>query len=860
MKHPTPKRPLAAKMAALFAALAAFATTSQAQSVQQLTNGLVDYYPLNTVFASVTTNQGIVSTNYTTPDFVSRRDMTLYRMNAANIVSDTHPGIESADQVFNMNQSGGNATFIYYQTTGQNPLGLSGGAGGSGGDFLPFINERGATMNYWFKGTNTTGNEYRVMAETDNGGGDNNSFFSISDTGTVPARFFFRGDSGGSDLNGNPCYDLEDGTYELPNPYYAWQQPNEYSTSNYFDNNWHMLTVTIDTNGDVHLFIDGSPDPGTAGTSPAGPANTDNEGNQSISPPIYVTNFYYTTNNYPLVNPATNNPPPNGYVSWVLPHLAKTGVTVFGGYLRNGSYAAGMPGNMSDIGFWDRVLATNEIQFLATNGLNTNGVFALPLNTNAIVASLTADFGEVGRNHGVTLHWSVTGASSSPGGVVITGIGDVSANPVGSTTVTLGNNASYTFTMTAHNGIVANVVKSVSVITLAGVASDWNLIQRFDGLFANTTAGLNGNGWIGLSGDYAGTLDRFNVVTVNGNKVILPKSGYAPDSGSPVGWDTPGAVTYGFLNGLTIPPYQENTLFFRFSVTEPTPVPYVLGSYTSIYSGLDFALGVTDFGFATGPQAGTQPPGGGGTYGPGLHILQSDSTGDYQPQAWDLTANDYSGPTSTVTNTYDYLTAANGNPNGLQTNVTYYCWLDISNNNTSQIISGGTTNTQNEPLYSLWIEPQGASSRTLLFSNFSGDRSYSTAGQNSDNPTPYLNKVYVSVASENILNSDNGAFFATNNMILVDDFYLSTNGFDGTIPRLLNLNSIVRNPANAVIQWESLGSMFQTNTYSVQRTLSLNPASWVILTNGLPSGGDFTSFTDTTVGNAQTAFYRVTWP
>lgn len=149
---------------------------------------------------------------------------------------------------------------------------------------------------------------------------------------------------------------------------------------------------------------------------------------------------------------------------------------------------------------------------------------------------------------------------------------------------------------------------------------------------------------------------------------------------------------------------------------------------------------------------------------------------------------------------------------------------------------------------------QGDPSRTQLFSNFGGDRNYADASA-----TPYLNKVFVSVATENILASDNGAFFETNNMILLDDFYLSANGYDSTIPRLFNLTSIVRNPTNAVIQWESLGSMFQINTYSVQRTLSLSPASWVTLTNGLPSGGDFTSFTDSTVGG-NTAFYRISWP
>jgi hypothetical protein len=42
--------------------------------------------------------------------------------------------------------------------------------------------------------------------------------------------------------------------------------------------------------------------------------------------------------------------------------------------------------------------------------------------------------------------------------------------------------------------------------------------------------------------------------------------------------------------------------------------------------------------------------------------------------------------------------------------------------------------------------------------------------------------------------------------------------------------------------------------------LNLTDPVWTTLTNGLPSGGDFTSYTDKTVGSAPTAFYQITWP
>jgi len=97
-------------------------------------------------------------------------------------------------------------------------------------------------------------------------------------------------------------------------------------------------------------------------------------------------------------------------------------------------------------------------------------------------------------------------------------------------------------------------------------------------------------------------------------------------------------------------------------------------------------------------------------------------------------------------------------------------------------------------------------------------------------------------------------------MIVLDDFYLSTNGYDHTIPRLFQIASIARGSTNATINWYSLGSLFQTNTYSVQRKFNLTDTFWTTLTNGLPSGGDFTSYTDNTLGSSPTAFYRMTWP
>jgi hypothetical protein len=856
MKTTTRQKPLAVVLTALIAAQAAFVmNTGQAQTFQSVTNGLVDYYPLNQVLAG-----------NVTPDLVSRRDMSLVNMTAANIVAASHAGINSSNAAINFTQSGG-VTLIQYRTTGQNPFDGS-------GDFLPFINQRGATMNFWVKSTNNlTGNEYRIMAECAQDG-QSSPFFSIStksgsSLGTN-ASFFFRDGNyitPSDPYGGLYTYLCSDGTYQLPSPQgtgYWWNQGSNDTTNNVFDGTWHMFTMELNTNGDMYVYVDGIYD---QGDQLGGPWK-DYEGNLTVCPSIWTTNTWYNTNTYPsgVAAGMTNGQPGfpgSGYVHWLMPDLNNSGMTTFGGFNRNGGLG-GSPANtlMSDIGFWNRMLSPAEITFVMTNGLNGIGI-----NTNIIIIN-SFSFGqpEAGQGGTVNLSWNVTGASGNPGGLVISGIGDVTyLGASGSTNITLPANQTYSFTLTAHNGIVADKQATTTIKVLQGVRTSWNLIQRFDGVFANTTSGVNGNDWTSLGSIYSGKLDVNNVVTVNGNEALSPRSGYRPDSGANVGFDSTGTISYGALNNMTIPPYQQNTLFFRFSLTTP---PSVSNGGTPLSSGLDLAIGLTDFGFATGPLGGTQPAGTGGAVGPGIHISTQDPTLAYLPGTpFDLQAANY---TNSATGNgyaagYDYLTdAVNGTTNGLMTNVNYYCWLDVSNDNTHAVTDGSTfTNTVQEARFAFWIQAQGASSRTLLFSNFYGNRDYSQYGINSDFPTPYLNKVFMSVAAEAVQNGDAGAFFGTNtvNTVLVDDFYLSTNGYNGTIPRLFNLNAISRAAnGNVTISWESLGSLFQTNTYSVQRKLNINDPSWTTLITGLPSGGDFTSYTDSTAGANNHAFYRITWP
>jgi hypothetical protein len=425
-------------------------------TLEQITNGLVDFYPLDSIYGM------------TTLDLVDRRDMTLVNMTSNNIVPANHPGIGGGSNCFDFNQSGG-PTLIFYHTTGQNPLDGS-------GDFLPFINQRGATMNFWVKATLTNvSSEVRVMGECANDG-DNQPFFSISarQNDNYEANYFLRDDFAGfaTDPNGIQCMQLDDSTYQLPCVGYYYNQGTNNTSTNHpvLDGNWHMLTTTIDTNGDFHVFVDGVYDPGLQNGGPF----TDHEGNLAVGPPLPVTNVYYTTNLYPLVNPPSSNPPPNGYVRWMM-KLNETADTTFGGYIRNGSQTGGLPEEISDIAFWNRVLSQDEIMFVMTNGI-PDCVSINCSQCHPSITSFSATPSTVHPGESVTLQWQIQAVTSEPivSLLLSPAIGEVTnatdyITGNGSTNLPVFTNTTFSLTLTNLNNcgyLQAEFPASASVIVV----------------------------------------------------------------------------------------------------------------------------------------------------------------------------------------------------------------------------------------------------------------------------------------------------------------------------------------------------------------------------------------------------------
>jgi hypothetical protein len=828
-------------MAAVVAALAAFVNTGQAQvTLSQVTNGLVSWYPLD----FVVTNGATISTF----DYVSARDMTLFNLNGTHVIASTRPSGDptTVSNCLNFDQqaSGVGNTIMYYQSKGQGGLPLN---GSGSGDFLPFCNQINATMSFWIKCTANTGvnayNDKRFFGEADDGNGVNAPLFlfGTSSGGGLPtdrqAHFLFR-----QDTSGSPTTSMVDGTFQTPNFNILWGQGGSFTSNSLLDGNWHLYTMTIDSNRVIDIFIDGVRDPG-----PPGPTFTDLYGNPTYGPAVPMTNEFYTTNIYPAAG--VSNPPPNGFVRWVFNGMFTKGVTAFGGFRRNGGNTGGFPMLYDDIGFWNRRLTLEEIEFVYTNGIKD-----IPIVRPLSINSFAADFPQIGLGDSVRLSWNLTGANTNAGGIVISGVGDVSGmGQVGSTNVTL-TGSQQTFTMIAQ-GLGGPKTNSVTVTTFAGVSSQWHLVERLDGTYANTEGGINTNNWISAGSDFSGSFDKWNVQTITNsggeNKVLTPRTGYNPNVNAASGFESRGALAYARLGGLTMSPGQSNTLFFRFSLRETET--YSPG----VFSDIDFGIGLSDYNFI-GPSAGLGFYGGtGGGLGPYMSILRATT---FAGGPFDLFAPDTADASDTNT-AAQFSYVASVDPNGLQTNVNYMVWMDVINRNTHAEPDGlGGTNTVQQALYSVWLQRQGDPNRVLLFTNFHGNRNYVGFNPVNDTPVPFLDRVFLNIGSESLAGGAAGSYITTN-MIAVDDIYMSKTGFASTVPRLFDLTSIVRGPTSVTITWNSLGSLHGTNTYSVQRKLgSLNDPTWTTVAAGLPSGGATTTYIDSSVGANDAAFYRIVWP
>ena len=116
--------------------------------------------------------------------------------------------------------------------------------------------------------------------------------------------------------------------------------------------------------------------------------------------------------------------------------------------------------------------------------------------------------------------------------------------------------------------------------------------------------------------------------------------------------------------------------------------------------------------------------------------------------------------------------------------------------------------------------------------------------------------VTVYVGANAILTGGNGSTSSNN---IVRTWY---DGISYAPVKPFEIQNVAVSPdgSSATITWNSPSPQYSLTipSYTVQKRNSLTDAGWITLTNGMPSAGYTTSFTDSTASS--TAFYRVTWP
>jgi hypothetical protein len=195
--------------------------------------------------------------------------------------------------------------------------------------------------------------------------------------------------------------------------------------------------------------------------------------------------------------------------------------------------------------------------------------------------------------------------------------------------------------------------------------------------------------------------------------------------------------------------------------------------------------------------------------------------------------------------------AFNPMPDVIEPGKVYNVWIDVENR--SFDIVGGVQNGGDR--FSVHLAEEGTPTRTTLFADFVADRDGVTID-------PVLgaagtNLVFVFLSA---LDAGQGV-----NQVLFDDIYLSSNGFNSTVPvparsfrvPIRMSNGMFDASSNFSLSWNSLPG----KTYTVNVKIGLGPNdAWVPIEVGYPAGGatgDTVTYLDTGAAFQPRAFYQI---
>jgi len=471
---------------------------------------------------------------------------------------------------------------------------------------------------------------------------------------------------------------------------------------------------------------------------------------------------------------------------------------------------------IDDVAVWKRPLSQAEIDEVRITGVPKAFRRKLPLQ----IRTFAADRPAVVQGDTVVLNWEASADASLTLSPPLTDVTGQSAFGVGSTSVTV--NATTTYTLTASRG-PDTTNKQTTVNAVTGVAPGWRLVDHFDVLRPGHIAG-QGN-WQNALSSISGPHRPANVIQALDGSQFLSLDGNTILAGNA-------------LNSLAIPEGRSNTLFFRFYISPNVDLPL---PDTGTIPLIDINLGLTEKGLRDVQDFR------GGNNGPSIRISRQGGPIDLRSPNGVGAAN----------GTYSYVGDTVNNPTGagLEPGKIYNVWMDVENR-PFDVVAG----VQNGgDLYSIYLQKEGEPARINLFQGYRADRDAVTCDAVLGCPIPPLTHLFI-CASDQV--TPQGT-----NLVRFDDFFLSTDGYNPTVPLPpsslqdpLRIVHAVFNGFEIVLTWNATVGQ----TYTVQKRTSLSSGDWETVVADYPPGGatgpavSYSEFMDSAVDSA--AFFRITSP
>jgi hypothetical protein len=820
---------------------AAFAVfTPQSKALNSLTNGLVAYWPMDSILSGVLTPD-LGPNAFDLLPYKSASGPTSFGTNIVVAVgAGPHTGAGAQNGTNALSFTAANGTLLAYINSSPFPI-----SPGPNGTLPPQINAN-YTISFWVKaasGAPNTAN--RIYGDCDMTGG--NGFWDIANDpgGTAQIDHFVRQST--TTNNGVGYGNFSGGTHTVT------------TNAPIFDNTWHNLTIVhqVITNMfrpviDPTQFLPSGIDPTTHTpyggqvafywTSVALDNQSPNWQNQvntnqnylvqeatnidgpwttiatvtSVGGGVYgdgTQTSYFDSNatNYPnafyrVVQPEYrvavqtiymdstqvdqtmgSEPLVNGGANFLAPygpwHINSTS---FGGYIRGSGPGGFTTALISDAAVWDRALSANEISNYMKDGItNASSIVVPPFVT------LAGQFPSVANGDRLQLNWQ---GSKPPATLTLTpGVGDVTAIStlgIGNTNVVVTSNTVYQIVAT-KSGL--SVTSSVPVNCVSNVAANWHYLDSFSYL---SDGPINGQGgWLnppnGVTTFNQNTLQVLTA-TSDGNKLVS-FDGYIPGTSGNGGIAGRALKNYSSVLNTT------NTLFFRFYID---PSINTTDPNTGVIPDVDLDVGITDQGirdvvdlaYTAGCSVRLYRVGGAG--GP-IDLQAVDGTAVMQTAGLSSSLPSFAAGTSPANYSYiadtNYATGSVGNPNGLDVGHVYNVWIDVNNQSpqVSGAFGGGGTQT-NGALYTVWLQEDNWPSRTNLFAgvittNAIANPPIITTGalyssrdySTADATFPQSTTLGTVFLDANVANVSEVA----TNSVRFDDFYISTlAGPNSTVP------------------------------------------------------------------------------